>query len=238
MAAARKSLSAWYFLGRAPAAASWFALRSATAISAATRCESNRCCKRSACCMNSPRAKTAIRRAGPSADLAAVDLVGARFKGGREAAKRYVEHRTHQHRQHAASKFVVDIKLDLAGLQAQRPEVPAIFHMAERATEILDQDLEIGAVERNAAGEGLPHELVSDGHIRRQHLDTLAFRVAAFHSQRPAQRNELRIFLDIGDKVKHLRGVMAHAPLRREGRHELRAAPRRFEPGKVVAGMM
>src|SRR5580704_4345199 len=110
--------------------------------------------------------------------LCAVDLVGALLEGRCETAKGGVEDGAHQHAQRAAAELIGDVKLDVAGTLAGRLEAPAIVQAAERSFQILDQDLQVGPVERDAAGEGLAHQLIGDRHFG--HNDVLTVFLQAF----------------------------------------------------------
>src|ERR1700716_3179968 len=91
-----------------------------------------------------------------------VDHVGAPFEGRGEAAEGGVEHRAHEQAQRPAFELVGGEKFHLAGLLAGRVKGPAVFEPAERALEILDQDLQIGPVERDPAGKGLADEFIGN----------------------------------------------------------------------------
>src|SRR6266705_291476 len=54
----------------------------------------------------------------------AIDLIGALLERRREPRKRGVEHRAHQHAQHAAPEFIGDEEADVAGVVASRLEGP------------------------------------------------------------------------------------------------------------------
>src|SRR5579862_2300452 len=131
----------------------------------------------------------AAPRTARSSRLAAVDLVGAPFEGGGEAAERGVEHAAHHHGERAAAEFVGEKELDIAGIIAGRNETPAIVHAAERAFEIFDQDAKLRAVERHPAGEGLANESIRYGHVGDDDFLALAVRTALAHDERFAQRH-------------------------------------------------
>src|ERR1044072_1983146 len=84
-----------------------------------------------------------------------ISLVGTALEGLGEAPERGVKHRAHQHRKHAALEFVRDEELDIAKVIADRVEIPAVLHAAERDVQIFDHDVEVRPVERDTAGEGL-----------------------------------------------------------------------------------
>jgi hypothetical protein len=75
------------------------------------------------------------RRAAP------IDNVGPPFERRGEPAEGGVEHGAHQHAQCPALELVRDEKFHFTGLLAPRVKAPAVFEPAERAFEILDQDL-------------------------------------------------------------------------------------------------
>jgi hypothetical protein len=52
-------------------------------------------------------------------------------------------------------------------------------------------------------GEGLADRLVADAHVGDQQRPAFALLAAPSNRQRLAKRQELRIFLDIGDKREH-----------------------------------
>src|SRR5690606_5106850 len=89
-----------------------------------------------------------------------VDLLSALFEGFGKLAERLVEHRSHQQAEHPAGKLVGDEEADLASARI-RLEAPAVLEIAERPVDIFDKDLEIGGVQRHAAGEGLADRLVA-----------------------------------------------------------------------------
>ena len=87
---------------------------------------------RSRCCRRWPksvRLRFRINQRQSTCGLrrsAAVDDVGAAFEGGGEAAKGGVEHAAHERAERAAAELVGDEKLDVAGVIADRAELPAI----------------------------------------------------------------------------------------------------------------
>jgi 2-C-methyl-D-erythritol 2,4-cyclodiphosphate synthase len=153
--------------------------------------------------------RTAFRSSVARRDSPSIDHIRAALEGLGEFAESLVEHRAHQQAEHAAGEFVGDEEADLTAA-LDRLEGPAVLQIAERPIDIFDQDLEIGRVERDAAGEGFADRLVADAHIGEQNLAAaLAWRPLA-HRQPLAKRQELRIFLDIGDEREHLLGRVPH----------------------------
>src|SRR5436190_16626130 len=94
-----------------------------------------------------------------------VNLVRPTLERLGKAPESRIEHRAHQHSEHATLELVGNEKLDLACALARRVEIPAILHPAERSVEVLDQNLQVRPVERHAAGERLADELVSNRHV-------------------------------------------------------------------------
>ena len=94
-----------------------------------------------------------------------VNHVGALFERGGKTLERGVEHRAHQHRQHPALEFVGEEKPDVAVGFGFGLEGPAVLEIAERPLQILDHDLQVGAVQRHPAGEGFPHQLERYRHV-------------------------------------------------------------------------
>src|SRR3981189_3148605 len=92
----------------------------------------------------------------PSSGGLAIDLIGTLLERRRQPRKRRVEHRAHQHAEHAALELILDEEADVAGLIAVRLEGPAVLERAERALEVLDQDFEVRPIQRHLAGEGFP----------------------------------------------------------------------------------
>ena len=141
--------------------------------------------------------------------------------------------RAHQQRQSAALEFVVDEKFDLASLLAGGVKGPAVLHAAKGPVEIFDQDLEVGPIERGAAGEGLADHLVGNRHGGDHDGDALAFLGAAAHAHAVAQRHEFGIFLDVRHQIEHVGSGVGNAARGGELRHEpfpVRGASRRAPP--------
>src|ERR1043165_7922397 len=161
-----------------------------------------------------------------------VHLVGTALESERKSPERGIEHRAHQHREHAALEFIGDEVLHVAKLLAGGVEGPAVLHSAERAVQILDEYLQVGAIERDPAGEGLAQNLVGNGHIGNDRLDPLPRRGALAHAHVLTQRHEFRIVLHVGDKVEHVGGGMTYAPPGAELRHQAREARAAFSRAK------
>jgi len=99
--------------------------------------------------------------------------------------------------------------------------------MAERTLQIFDQDFQIGAVERDAAGEGFADQLERHRHVGDHGFGAVWILQALTDSQRLAHRHELRIALDIGDEIEHLRRAVLDPALAGELRHrEISASSR------------
>src|SRR5262245_66171159 len=80
---------------------------------------------------------------------ATVDLIRAPLECVGEAAKHRFEHRAHDHPEGAALELVQKVELDLAGALAGGAEAPAVLQPAERSAEIVDDDLQLVAIERD-----------------------------------------------------------------------------------------
>src|SRR5205085_8301086 len=87
----------------------------------------------------------------------AVDRVRPLLERGGEPRKRGVEHCAHQHRQHAALELVGEVEADVALGFGLWLEDPAVFETGEWSPQIPCRYLQIGPVEHDFAGEGLPH---------------------------------------------------------------------------------
>src|SRR5207248_9788249 len=85
----------------------------------------------------------------------AIDRVRPALERLGKAPESRIEHRAHQHGEHAAFELVGDEKLDFAGAFAERVEIPPVLHPAERAIQVLDHNLQIRSIECYAAGERL-----------------------------------------------------------------------------------
>jgi hypothetical protein len=154
-----------------------------------------------------------------SSRLRTIDLVGAAFEGRGKAPEGGVEDAPHQEAERTVAEFVGEKKLNIAGRGAGRPKGPAVIHPPKRAFEIFDKDRQLGAIERDAAGEGLADKLVRNRHVGDDHLPAPTLLSALAHHQRFAQRHEFRIALYVGDEVEHVgRGVL-HSPVGGELRH-------------------
>jgi hypothetical protein len=123
---------------------------------------------------------------GGSPPAAPIDHVRPPFERRGEAAEGGVEHGPHEKAQRSALELVRDEKFHLTGVLAPRVKAPAVFESAERAFEILDQDLQVGPVEGDAAGEGLAHEPVGDRHVGDEELDAFRLGDALAHLERAA----------------------------------------------------
>src|SRR5262245_16353919 len=110
-----------------------------------------------------------------------IDLIRALLERRREAAEREIEHRAHEHAEHAALELVGDEELDLAGALALRMERPAIFQVAEGSLQILNQNLQVRPVERHPADKALMDDLVGHRHVGDQNLDALRLLDAPAH---------------------------------------------------------
>jgi hypothetical protein len=130
-----------------------------------------------------------------------------------------VEHRAHQHREYPIPEFVRDKESNVAGVVTLWLEGPFILKPAERAFQILDENFQIGTVERHAAGECFADQLERHRHVGNHNFAAVfAFR-ALFDFQRMTQRHELRIFFHVRDKIEHLLRAVTDTPLVRELRH-------------------
>src|SRR5437868_12806759 len=92
----------------------------------------------------------------------AIDRVCPPLEGLGKTPESRIEHRAHQHGEHAAFELIGDEKLNFAGAFAERVEIPPVLHPAERAVQVLDPNLQIRPIECHAAGERLADELVGD----------------------------------------------------------------------------
>src|SRR5262249_53407917 len=110
---------------------------------------------------------------------------------------------------------------DLACVLTLRMKGPAVFKPAERALQIFDQDLQIGPVERDAAGKGFAYEPVSDGHVSDEDLDAFRLGDPFADLERAAQPYEFRIALHIGHQVEHVSRGVANPARGRKFRHRL-----------------
>src|SRR6187551_2186150 len=140
-----------------------------------------------------------------------MQTVGTLFEGPGEAAERHLEHGAHQQSECPALEFVGDEKIHVAQALCDRMERPAVLHAAEGSFEIFDQDLQIGTIERYAAGESFAHKLVGHRHVRNDDLDSLRFLDAPAHSEVATQWHEFGIAFDIGDQIEHVGCGMADA---------------------------
>src|ERR1043165_4487359 len=160
-----------------------------------------------------------------------INFVGTALERLGKAPESGLEHRAHQHGEHAAAKFVGDEELYLAGPLPERVKVPAVLHAAERAAQVFDQDLPVRLVERHTRREGLVDDLVGHRHLGDRGFDPLRAGRPPTHPHRLAERHELRIALHVGDQIEHVARRMADAPPGAELRHqresEARAAFRR-----------
>ena len=76
-----------------------------------------------------------------------------------------------------------------------------------------------GPVERDAAGEGLAHQLVGDRHVGDDDLDAFRLLDPPPDLELAAQRHEFGIALDVGDEIEHLGGGVPNAALVGKLRH-------------------
>ena len=170
----------------------------------------------------------------------AIDLIGAALEGRGKAPKCGVENAAHEQAKGAAAELVDDEKFYIASALAGGAEAPAIVHALERAFEIFDQDFALRPVERDAAGEGFAHEFIGNRHVGDDDLPALAVCCSPAHGERAAQRHELRIAFDVGDKVEHVGCRMLDPPRGRKLRHQStrRRRPRRLQPGEIFSRVM
>src|SRR6266542_6959755 len=126
----------------------------ANRLSRRSRQAETRLCRRHSAASSVRTFCTGLHRHSPG-----IDHVGPPLEGRGKAAEGGIEHRAHQQAQRPALELIRNEKFHLAGLLAGRMKDPAVFEPAEGALEILDQDMQIGSVERDPGGEGLADEL-------------------------------------------------------------------------------
>ena len=114
--------------------------------------------------------------------------------------------------------------LDIAKLLAGGVKVPAVLHAAERTAQVLDENLQVRAIERDASDESLADHLVGDRHLGDDGFNPLPCRTVLAYPHVLAERHELRVMLHVGDKIEHVGSGMTHAPLGPELRHQAREA--------------
>src|SRR5262245_7930502 len=102
-----------------------------------------------------------------------INLIRPLLERRREAAKCQIEHRAHEHAEHAAFELIGDEELDLAGALALRMEGPAVFQPAEGSLQIFDENLQARPIEGHPADKALVDDFVRHGHVGDQNLDAL-----------------------------------------------------------------
>lgn len=139
--------------------------------------------------------------------VAAVNGVGAIFKGPRERTERLVEDAAQEGAKQDRAELIVDKEIDVRCVFAAVFESPSIVEVAEWAIDVADRDKPLSAVEGDACGECFAKGLVTDGHAG---LQVLALREwgALCYDEVLAERHKLRIAFDIGDQSKHVVGAV------------------------------
>src|SRR6516162_8851883 len=171
----------------------------------------------------------------------AVNLVRAFLERRRKPFEGRIEHRTHQGCQRPALELIRDKETDVAVGVALRLEGPTFFETGNRTFQIANSDFQIRTVKRYFAGEGLLHYLERYRHVGHHDLGPVCHRPALTDLQRLAQRHELRITLDIGNEVEHLRGAVKDPALAGKPWHVQSArdrCSRRPEFPKMLACVM
>src|SRR5262249_29746473 len=106
-----------------------------------------------------------------------------------------------------------------AGAVANGLEAPTVLQPAERTAEIVDDDLQFVAIERDQRGERLVDQLVGNSHLAHDRRPAARVLAALLDPHRAAERHELRILVHVGDEIEHVGGGVPHAALGGELRH-------------------
>src|SRR6516162_3178292 len=106
----------------------------------------------------------------------------------------------------------------VAAVVRSRVKCPSGSQLTQWSIRRLDQNASIGAIERNAACEGITIDPACDRHVGHQDLG-LSARFTGQNGMSQAERHEFMIAFDVGHEVEHLACAVMDVPHRPKNRH-------------------